>query len=534
MQQQPDPAQLRTALTNRLCIRSILTRHLRFIGPGILASVAYLDPGNWATDLQAGSTYGYSHLCVILVSSFFAILLQILCTRLGYVTGKDLAQQCRLHLYHRARLTMFWRWGVLYPLYLICEAGIIFTDLAELIGSAMALNMLIPDLPLWAGVLLTSLDVFIVLLAFNSYPSSSSSSSTRIFEAAISLLVLAVFVSFAVLLAKVDPDWGKAFKGFVPSHRMVAGGGLYQAIAIIGATVMPHALFLGSRVAITDRTVEDDSDVNKDEEQDKTMKQIKLGDQAEDEGLAKRVQMQSHLKHASWDLGLSLFTIALPVNAAILILAAAAFSREGGNADETVVADLFSAHSLLRARLGRAAAYIFALALLFSGQAASITVTLAGQIVSEGFLEWRTNPIVRRLVTRLVGIVPAAVVAGAVGVKGMDTLLVGSQVALSLALPFVIGPLLFVTSNHQTMTIDLAMDKEIVTGSQPLLSTTLPANLPLSLEGQATKELAQDNKPVPVHHSFANSRFIIALTLAIMVVVCAANVYAIVQLASNN
>lgn len=543
-----------------------LTDHLKFVGPGIVASVAYLDPGNWATDIEAGSTYGYPHLFVVLAASLMAILLQVLSTRLGYVTGKDLAQHCRLALYDRPTHKKLWRWCALYPLYAICEAGIIFTDLAELIGSAMALKMLFPGLPLYGGVLLTSLDVFIVLAFFNSYPSASNKTSTLIFELLITILVLAVLVSFVILLVKVSPAWPDVFKGFVPSTGMIKNGALYQAIGIIGATVMPHALFLGSKVAILDRvTWNDDWETRSDDKS----RQEDVCEPENQENLdtpdlhainrlpavlapcqsVKRREwnqidqrmvdnpidyIRSHLGHASFDIGISLFTLALPVNAAILVVAAAAFFYT--EKEHIVVADLFSAHELLATRIGKGSAYVFAIALLLSGQAASITVTLSGQIVSEGFLQWRTNPVVRRLVTRMIGIVPSAIVAGAVGLKGMDNVLVGSQVALSLVLPFVITPLLLITSNKDTMSVKIVLDESSQPpSSSPKLATSANNRdiestqvLPNNCEGPAVIR----EEPISVHH-FANSKIIVVLTSIILVTMCAANVYGIIQLATR-
>ncbi|KAH9816199.1 natural resistance-associated macrophage protein-domain-containing protein [Melampsora americana] len=551
-----------------------LTDHLKFIGPGIVASVAYLDPGNWATDIEAGSTYGYPHLFVVLLASLMAILLQILSTRLGYVTGKDLAQQCRVALYDRPTHKKLWRWCALYPLYAICEAGIIFTDLAELIGSAMALKMLFPGLPLYGGVLLTSLDVFIVLAFFNSYPSASNKTSTLIFELLISILVLAVLVSFVILLVKVSPRWSDVFGGFIPSAGMIKNGALYQAIGIIGATVMPHALFLGSKVAILDRvTWNDDWETRSDDKspQEDLCETENLGNSSAPDLHAitklpavlapchsvKRREwnqidrrmvdnpldyIRSHLGHASFDIGFSLFTLALPdldtdlctaVNAAILIVAASAFYYT--EKEQIVVADLFSAHELLATRIGKGSAYVFAIALLLSGQAASITVTLAGQIVSEGFLQWRTNPVVRRLVTRSIGIVPSAIVAGAVGVKGMDNVLVGSQVALSLVLPFVIAPLLIFTSNKDTMSVRIDPPEALPPPSSSP-KTGPSRNNPdgeSSVVGNDYGGPVLSDGPQLVQH-FANGKIIVILTSAILVMMCAANAYGIIQLATGS
>ncbi|GAA5831141.1 hypothetical protein JCM11251_005159, partial [Rhodosporidiobolus azoricus] len=227
-----------------------LKRHLAFVGPGVIASVAYLDPGNWSTDLAAGSAYGYSHLFIILFAGLMALLFQILSTRLGCVSDYDLATQCRFALYDRpGKYKLWYRYALLWPMYLLAEAGIIFTDLAELLGSAIAINLLIPAIPLWAAVLLTSLDVFLILLLFNQYPARTVTTSMRCFELLIGLLVLTVLGSFVALLVKIGPVWKDVFYGYVPRSGIIRGGGIYIAVGIVGATVMPHAFYIGSKMA---------------------------------------------------------------------------------------------------------------------------------------------------------------------------------------------------------------------------------------------------------------------------------------------
>ncbi|PLW39126.1 hypothetical protein PCANC_12605 [Puccinia coronata f. sp. avenae] len=532
----------------------ILLNQLKFIGPGIVAAVAYCDPGNWATDLEAGSTFGYAHLFVILSASIMAIILQVLATRLGYITGKDLAQHCRIRFYDRPSHTRLWRWACLYPLYALCEAGIIFTDLAELLGSAIALKMLFPRLPLWVGVLLTSTDVFIVLAFFNSYPEISSRSrrSMHIFEFSIAVLVLVVLVSFIVLIVNVQPEWGHTFRGFLPSRDMIANGGLYLAVSIVGATVMPHSIFLGSKVAISDRLKPlpiDDKETQLDasplhrgspnhhspSQQSSCLPPIQTANREDHKPSPIHVSSvehcKAHLAHATFDVAISLFTLALPINAAILIVAAAAFyyTESGGPSQ---VADLASAHELLTRRVGVGSGYIFAIALLVAGQAASITVTLAGQIVSEGFIAWHTRPVVRRLVTRLIGILPSAIVAASVGPKGVDDLLVGSQVALSLVLPFVVLPLIIFTSDAQTMTM---AHYDAVPSSSPMGSPTLNSTRPSkpSSGNETDDPLAADFPRTHYETTFENNlatRIVVGLIFCIC---CVANVYAIVQLAQG-
>ncbi|KAA1066570.1 hypothetical protein PGT21_033847 [Puccinia graminis f. sp. tritici] len=531
----------------------IFRNQLKFIGPGIVAAVAYCDPGNWATDLEAGSTFGYAHLFVILSASMMAIVLQVLATRLGYVTGKDLAQHCRARFYDRPTHTKLWRWACLYPLYAVCEAGIIFTDLAELLGSAIALKMLIPRLPLWVGVLLTSTDVFIVLAFFNSYPEISSRSrrSMHIFEFSVSILVLIVLVSFIVLIVNVQPDWGDTFRGYLPSRTMIVNGGLYLAVSIVGATVMPHSIFLGSKVAISDRLkpspMEDKETQlgrSPDPSTSPNLSPIQQSGDLPSLQIARAAGLRlhqtspvndyvssvehckAHLAHASFDVAISLFTLALPINSAILIVAAAAFYYNGSDGPSQV-ADLASAHQLLTSRVGVGSGYIFAIALLVAGQAASITVTLAGQIVSEGFIEWRTRPFVRRLVTRLIGIVPSAIVAASVGPQGVDDLLIGSQVALSMVLPFVVLPLIIFTSDPQTMTMP---NYHSLPSGSPIGSptTTHPTKPPGENENEGSLALMSSNES-----TFENNLATKIIAGLIFCICCVANVYAIVQLAQG-
>lgn len=494
---------------------------------------------------------------VILSASLMAILLQVLATRLGYITGKDLAQHCRLRFYDRPTHKKLWRWACLYPLYVICEAGIIFTDLAELLGSAIALKMLFPKLPLWAGVLLTSADVFIVLAFFNSYPEvpNRTRRSLHIFEFSVSILVLIVLVSFIVLIVNVQPDWGDTFKGFLPSHAMIANGGLYLAVSIVGATVMPHSLFLGSKVAISDRLrrlpQEDDkglefgeSSISMPSPTQPPLQQSNSPPCRPNRPARLRLSQPSltssgyvtsahhckwHLTHASVDIGVSLFTLALPINAAILIVAAAAFYYAGP--DESLqVADLASAHQLLSSRVSVGSGYVFAIALLVAGQAASITVTLAGQIVSEGFIEWQTRPVMRRLITRLIGIVPSAIVAGSVGPKGVDDLLVGSQVALSLVLPFVVLPLIIFTSDPLTMSISSYDELPTASPITSPTSDTSPRNPGVKAPNDDEREHAAAET---INATFENNLATKISVALIFCLCCVANVYALVQLAQG-
>jgi manganese transport protein len=375
--------------------RSRFRQWLGFAGPGFLVSVGYMDPGNWGTDLAGGSQFGYTLLWVILASNLMAIFLQVLCARLGIVTGRDLAQSCRDY-YARPVGIALW---------LLCELAIIACDLAEVVGSAVALNLLL-GLPLLYGVILTGLDVLLLLLLVNR--------GFRKIEAVIVVLVATIGLCFAYTIFLAKPDWDAVALGAItPAIPNTAA--LLIALGILGATVMPHNLYLHSSIVQTRAF-----------------------------GTGKR-DVKAALAFNTVDTVLAL-GMAFFVNAAILVLAAAVFWRNG-----IVVSELQEAHELLRPALGGAAATAFALALLASGQSSTITGTLAGQIVMEGFLRIRVAPWLRRLVTRGLAIIPALIVISATGGKDTVELLVVSQVVLSMQLPFAIFPLMMVTSSRARM-----------------------------------------------------------------------------------
>jgi len=371
---------------------------LAFIGPGYLVAVGYMDPGNWATDLAGGSQFGYTLLSVILISNLMAILLQALSGRLGIVTGRDLAQACRDH-YSKP---------VSFGLWILCELAIAACDLAEIIGAAIALNLLF-GLPLIYGVMLTALDVLLVLML--------QKKGFRYIEAMVISLIVLITVCFVFELVFSQPNFKEVAAGFIPTTQIVTNPAmLYIALGILGATVMPHNLYLHSSIVQTrqyERTVE-----------------------------GKR----SAIKFATIDSTVALM-LALFVNAAILILSAAAFHSAGQE-----VAEIQDAYKLLGPMLGTGAASIlFGVALLASGQNSTLTGTLAGQIVMEGFLNIRLSPWLRRLITRLIAIVPAVIVIGIYGEKGATDLLVLSQVILSLQLSFAVIPLVKFTSDRKKM-----------------------------------------------------------------------------------
>ena len=369
-----------------------------FAGPGYLVAVGYMDPGNWATDLAGGSQFGYTLLSVILLSNLMAVLLQGLALKLGIVTGRDLAQACRDHFSA----------PVSFVLWVLCEIAIAACDLAEVIGSAIALNLLF-GIPLAVGVVITAIDVLLVLFLQNK--------GFRLLEALVIALVATVGACFLFELIISRPEFAEVMKGFVPDRHVVSNPAmLYIAIGILGATVMPHNLYLHSSIVQT-RKYEQNSEGKRDA-----------------------------VRYAFIDSTIAL-SFALFINAAILIVAAATFHKTGN----TEVAEIQDAYKLLTPLLAAGASTVFALALLASGQNSTLTGTLAGQIVMEGFLNIRLRPWLRRLITRGIAIVPAVIVTLLYGESGTARLLIFSQVILSLQLSFAVFPLVMFTSDKAKM-----------------------------------------------------------------------------------
>ena len=393
-----------------------LRRMFAFAGPAYLVSVGYMDPGNWATDLQGGARFGYQLVWVLLMSNLMAVLLQTLAARLGVVTGKDLAQACRD--YYPPALAI--------PLWLLCEVAIVACDLAEVLGAAIGLNLLF-GIPLIWGVIITALDVLILL--------ALSRLGMRRMEAFIVSLVVTIGICFAIEMVLSRPDLAALFGGFIPRgadgsfhlFARVAGGGvsvlglhgdsLYIAIGILGATVMPHNLYLHSSL-VQSRAVEQSTE-------------------------GKRQACRMNLVDSAVALNAAFF-----VNAGILVLAAATFHYSG----HQDVARIEDAHRLLAPLLGTTlASVLFAVALLASGQSSTITGTLAGQIVMEGFLRIRIRPWLRRLISRGLAIIPAVIFIAWKGADAVDELLVFSQVILSLQLSFAVIPLVTFTGDRRKM-----------------------------------------------------------------------------------
>ncbi len=378
---------------------SVLRKMFAFAGPGYLIAVGYMDPGNWATDLGGGSKFGYTLLSVVLFSSLMAIFLQALSAKLGIATGRDLAQACREHYSPRVRIA----------LWLLCEVAIAACDLAEVLGSAVALKLLF-GLPLLAGVLLTGLDVLIVL--------ALQGRGFRWIEALVITVIFLIAACFTYEIFISQPLWREAAVGLIPTPELLRNREmLYLAIGILGATVMPHNLYLHSSIV-----------------------QTRAFGPAIPQ---KREAIRYALLDSTLALGLSFF-----INAAILVLGAAVFHSRG----LTEVADISQAYQLLAPALGTGlASTVFAVALLCSGQNSTLTGTLAGQIVMEGFLHLRLKPWLRRLVTRSLAIVPAALVIGFAGERQATNLLIFSQVVLSFQLPFAVVPLIQFTNDRRKM-----------------------------------------------------------------------------------
>ncbi|KAL2814723.1 natural resistance-associated macrophage protein-domain-containing protein [Aspergillus cavernicola] len=412
-------------------IQSIV-KFSRFVGPGFLIAVAYIDPGNYATDVAAGAEYRYALLFIVLLSNLFAIFLQSLCIKLGTVTGLNLAENCREHLP---------KWLVI-TLYIFAEAAIVATDIAEVVGSAIALNLLL-HIPLVAGCAITLADVLFILIF---YRPNGSMWGLRLFEFFVMALVLGVVVCFCIQLSLIkEQSVGAVFKGFLPSSAIVQSNGLYQSCGILGATVMPHSMFLGSGI-VQARLKEFDvvmGYVNPTVCTGSTNGKVEYRPSLD--------AIRGCMKYSIIELALSLFTFALFVNSAILIVAGASLYGTPDAND----ADLFGIYDLLASSIAPAAGTIFALALLLSGLSAGIVCTMAGQMVSEGMLNWSIKPWLRRLFTRSISIIPSIIIAAAVGRDGLNKTLTASQVVLSVILPFVSAPLVYFTCRNRYMTVPI-------------------------------------------------------------------------------
>lgn len=453
---------------------------MKFIGPGIIVSVAYMDPGNYSTAVAAGASFKYTLLFSVFVSNIFAVLLQCLCVKLGSVTGLDLAENCRQHLNP----------GVNMVLYILAEIAIVATDLAEVVGTAIAIEIVF-GIPLTIGILLTVIDVMVVLIA---YRPNSSMKQVRFFETFVSIFVALTCLCFVALLFRIDaPSKWELVKGYLPlSPRLLETQALYLSMAICGATVMPHSLYIGSastqpRLRAFDAKIGNCSEVDTNESQD-----------LEEKYKPSLAALRECLPYSYWELIISLFLVAMFVNSSILIVAGSTLFGKP-DADD---ADLLSIYQMLCSYISPSAGFIFALAMLFSGQSAGIVCTMAGQIVSEGFIKWSFQPWIRRLVTRFIAICPCLLVVIFSGRQGIASVLNASQVVLSLILPFVSAPLLYFTSSSKFMTVNKQSSDE-------------------------TTSLVEGANQV----NFKNSKLIIAFSILTWLAIASLNTFLVVQLA---
>ncbi|KAE9410709.1 Nramp-domain-containing protein [Gymnopus androsaceus JB14] len=564
---QPGPSSaLNTAL---LAIFNHLRRH---VGVGIVCAVGYFDPGNWSVDLQAGASFGYRPmLFVTLLSGLGAMILQSLACRLGCVTGIDLASHCRLLLHDHPSHPRLVRYLVL--------------------GSAIGICLIFPTLPLWAGVVLTSADVLVFLLF--SDPSRGQRRSVRIFEIMIMAMVFSVFASFVVLLIRVHPHWKGVILGYIPDKKLFKShpSAIYAAVGILGATIMPHTLFLGSflathsRVAPLETSTVDLPGPSNHTNLKRTLKTYFIDlfriTPAERAAAAKDYRtrygerenstlsfVKDHLNHLIIDSCSSIVILSIPINSAIVILSATVFFKELVTHDTTgETIGLFDAHTLIRTRLGSGSAFLFAFSLVMAGQSSSITATLAGQIVGEGFIEWRVSPFLRRLLTRAISLVPAVVVAVSVGRNGIDNLLIISQVVLSVMLPFIVFPLIYLTSSKVVMRVRKPQEtptnqqfdekasihevehvsapaensmhdsiQEVVIGEPIITSDSVLQNI----SALTTQDLGIDEIPDTIsidtseYIDYSNGRIMSTLAYLIWALILVANVYTMVVLGQNN
>jgi len=522
---------------NRLV--QVLLKYMKFVGPGLMVSVSYMDPGNYSTAVAAGSAHRYKLLFSILVSNFMAAFWQCLCAKLGAVTGLDLAQNCKKHL----------PYGLNIALYILAEIAIIATDLAEVVGTAISLNILF-DVPLALGVVLTVVDVLIVLMA---YKPNGSMKWIRVFEAFVSVLVVMTVICFGIELFYADLGPAKEiFKGFLPSRAVIDADGLYLSLAILGATVMPHSLYLGSGV-VQPRLR--DYDINK----GYYKPDLNDVENNHDNYKPSFEAINETLHYTMAELLVSLFTVALFVNCSILIVSGATLYGTTQNSEE---ADLFSIYKLLCSTLSKSAGTIFVVALLFSGQSSGIVCTLSGQMVSEGFLNWTIAPALRRSATRAVAITPCLILVLVAGRNGLSGALNASQVVLSLLLPFVSAPLLYFTSNKKIMRVrvngnnDCQQYTKSTTGSidkfAPHFSAEQEQDEYMVDESIELQDLVESNSKqsnintntktsiidssdnvIPEYKDMSNGPFTTIAAIAVWLLVSVLNFYMLVSFASN-
>lgn len=476
----------------------IAKKYASFIGPGLMVSVAYMDPGNYATGVTAGASNRFSLLFMTLMSSIIAVFLQSLCIKLGTVTGHDLARCSREHLPKKLN----------YVLWFLAECAIIATDVAEVIGSAIALNILL-RVPLPAGVCITIVDVLVVLAAYKA--DSPLAHFVRYFEYAVGVLVFGVVICFIAVLAYLpsgSAPVGQVLRGYAPSKEMFEDNGLTIATSIIGATVMIHSLFLGSGL-VQPRLREYDvqngytplattATTNSENEKNEAA----VLEYFYNSYIPSYHAIKYCLRYSIIELVVTLMTFALFVNSAILILAGATLY----GTPEAVDADLYSIHHLLQKTLSPVVGTLFMVALLFSGQSAGIVCTIAGQIVSEGHLNWTVKPWIRRLCTRGISIVPCLIISLCIGKSALNAALNISQVIISILLPPLTAPLIYFTCNKKIMRVVKPVEE--------------------SNQGDNSSD-------EPEYWQMENSWVTTIVVVGIWLFISVLNVYAIVQMAMN-
>ena len=545
--------------------KSILKKYSKFIGPGLVVSVSYLDPGNYQTAITAGSSNKYSLLFIIFLSNVIAIFLQSLCIKLGSVTGYDLARCCREYLPKKLN----------YVLWILAECAIIATDVAEVIGSAIALNILI-KVPLPAGVCITIVDVLFVMMTYRA--DTSLMRFVKIFEYTIGTLVMVVVICFAIQLSQIHADAKEIFRGFVPSKQMFDGNGMTVATSIVGATVMIHSLFLGSGlvqprlrefdvkngyVKLEEITLQDVEEKEKDKTSECNERTTSHNDDDNDCGdtsdvsgfssspvgvavaasnivseKASKHKVSTYEKEASYfyneykpsyqsikyslkysiiELTITLFTIALFVNAAILIVAGATLY----GTQEAMDADLYTIHDLISKSIAPAMGTIFMVALLFSGQSAGIVCTIAGQVVSEGHINWTLRPWLRRLITRGISIVPCLIISLCIGRNGMGIALNISQVIISILLPPLTAPLIYFTCSKKIMRVKLGSSDQDESGVE------------VSDDDDNIEGGGEDHNNDARYKIMTNNWITSIIAVVIWIFVSVLNVYAIYEMAKN-
>ncbi|ODV84457.1 hypothetical protein CANARDRAFT_29005 [[Candida] arabinofermentans NRRL YB-2248] len=486
---------------------------IQFIGPGLLISCAYIDPGNYSTSMSAGGQFGYIHLFIIFLSNLFAVILQCLCIKLGTVTGLDLAENCRKHLPRWLNLTV----------YVLAETCIIFTDLAEVVGSAIALYIIF-GIPLNIGVFITVLDVLVILLAYNP---DGSLKQIRKFEIFVSAFVVLTFISFTILLSKVTiPDKTKVFEGFLPTKEVFGSKqSIYLALGIVGATVMPHSLYLGSNL-VKPRLKEFD------------IQNENYTPTESDPNETNEVFEWNHLYKPSFDainyclhysyleLILSLCTIAVFINSAILIVAGSTLAGKPDAED----ADLITIYDLLCDYISKGAGFVFALAMLFSSIAAGIICTMSGALVAEGGLHWKMNPLVRRLITRTLAIIPCMFMSLLMGREGIASILNLSQVILSLMLPFLAAPLLYFTSDKKIMRVEVNNTSTTSSSDIDGISQSITERERVSeTSALLQRRKSADHSGIIEVKDFSNSLLMNVLGVSTWLCISSMNIYLIVQ-----